>query len=128
MDLKEGGQVSRVKGIPPHIENAALCSKLLTLCNKILVEVRELTKSVRDAVSQVYEEMALENRMLTGERLKQMFEALLKIATSLRVKMCFWIAQLRKLAKRQPRKRLTDCTHMKVDCGMFRKALIFRQM
>jgi len=73
VDLKEGGQVSRVPGIPTHIENAVLCSKLLSLCTKTFIEVRELTTSVRDAASQVYEENALENGMLTSERLKQMF-------------------------------------------------------
>ena len=71
--IEVGGQVSRVTGIPPHIENAVLCTKLLTLCKETLVEVRSLTSSVRDAVSQVYEEKALENGMLTGERLKEMF-------------------------------------------------------
>jgi len=70
MDLKEGGQVSIVTGIPSHIENPVLCSKLFTLCNKTLIEGRELTTSVRDAVSQVHEEKALENRIVTGERLK----------------------------------------------------------
>jgi len=74
VDLKEGGQVSRVTGKTPHIKNKVLCSKLLTLCNRTLIEVRELTTSVRDAASQVYEEKALENGTLTGERLQQMFE------------------------------------------------------
>ena len=74
VDIKEGGQESRVTGIPSHIDNAVLCSKLLTLCNKNLIDIRELTASIRDAVSQVYEENALENGMLTGERLKQMLE------------------------------------------------------
>ena len=62
-------------GILPHIENAVLCTKLLTLCKETLVEVRSLTSSVRDAVSQVYEEKAIENGMLTGERLKEMFQS-----------------------------------------------------
>ena len=73
--IEAGGQVSRVTGIPPHIENAVLCTKLLTLCKETLVEVRSLTSSVRDAVSQVYEEKAIENGMLTGERLKEMFQS-----------------------------------------------------
>jgi len=74
VELKEGSHVSRVAGIPPHIENAVVCPKLPTLYNKTLIEVRELTTSVRDTVSQVYEEKALENGMLTGKCLKQMFE------------------------------------------------------
>jgi len=57
VDLIEGGQVSRVTEILPHIENAVLCSKLLTPCNKTLIKVRELPTPVRDAVSQVYEKM-----------------------------------------------------------------------
>ena len=73
--IEAGDQVSRVTGIPPHIENAVLCTKLLTLCKETLVEVRSLTSSVRDAVSQVYEEKAIENGMLTGERLKEMFQS-----------------------------------------------------
>ena len=73
--IEAGGQVSRVTGIPPHIDNAVLCTKLLTLCKETLVEVRSLTSSVRDAVSQVYGVKAIENGMLTGERLKEMFQS-----------------------------------------------------
>ena len=49
--LKKGGQVSRVTGIPPHIENAVLCTKLLTLCKETLLEVKSLTPTVRNAVA-----------------------------------------------------------------------------
>ena len=62
-------------GIPPHIENAVLCTKLLTLCKETSLEVKLLTSTVRDAVSQVYEEKTLENGILTGKRLKAMFES-----------------------------------------------------
>ena len=71
--LKVGGQVSRITGIPPHIQNALLCTKLLQLCSETLVEVKELTTNIKAAVSAVYEEKAEENGHLTGERLKIMF-------------------------------------------------------
>jgi len=60
--------------MPHHIKDIVLCSKLLTLCNKTLIEVRALMTSIRDAVSQMYEDKVLEKRMLTGKRLKEMFE------------------------------------------------------
>ena len=69
-----GGQVSRITGIPPHIQNAILCTKLLKLCSETLVEVKELTTNIKAAVSAVYEEKAEENGYLTGERLKIMFD------------------------------------------------------
>ena len=72
--LKVGGQVSRITGIPPHIQNAILCTKLLKLCSETLVEVKELTTNIKAAVSAVYEEKAEENGHLTGERLKIMFD------------------------------------------------------
>ena len=73
--LKKGGQVGRVTGIPPHIENAVLCTKLLSLYKETLLEAKLLTSTVRDSVAQVYEEKVLENGMLTSERLKAMFES-----------------------------------------------------
>ena len=72
--LEVGGQVSRVTGIPPHIQNAILCTKLLELCSETLGEVKELTTNIKTAVSEVYEEKAEENGQLTGERLKIMFD------------------------------------------------------
>ena len=54
--LKLGGQVSRVTGIPPHIQNAILCTKLLKLCSETLGEVKELTTNIKAAVSEIYEE------------------------------------------------------------------------
>ena len=72
--LEVGGQVSRVTGIPPHIQNAILCTKLLKLCSETLGEVKELTTNIKTAVSEVYEEKAEENGHLTGERLKIMFD------------------------------------------------------
>ena len=66
--------MSRVTGIPPHIENAIMCSKLLRLCDEILKEVKSLTITVKDTVASTYEEKSIENGQLTGERLKIMFE------------------------------------------------------
>ena len=74
VSLEQGGQVSRVTGIPPHIENAIMCSKLLRLCDETLKEVKSLTITVKDAVASAYEEKAIENGQLTGERLRTMFE------------------------------------------------------
>ena len=71
VSLKEGGQVSRVTGIPPHIQNAMLCSKLLKLCSKTLAEVKLLTTNIKDAVSEAYEQKAEENGHLTGKKLKE---------------------------------------------------------
>jgi hypothetical protein len=73
VSLKEGGQVRRVTGIPPHIQNAMLCSKLLKLCGETLAEVKSLTTNIQDAVSNAFEKKAEENGFLTGEKLKGMF-------------------------------------------------------
>ena len=59
--MKEGGQVSRVTGIPSYIQNAILCSKLLKLCGETLAEVKSLTTNIQDAVSNAYEKKAEEN-------------------------------------------------------------------
>ena len=66
-------RVSRVIGIPPHIQNAMLCSKLLKLCSETLAEVKSLTTNIKDAVSEAYEQKAEENGNLTGEKLKEIF-------------------------------------------------------
>ena len=42
VSLKVYGQVSRVSGIPPHIQNSVLCSKLLELCGETLAEVKKI--------------------------------------------------------------------------------------
>ena len=73
VSLKVGGQVSRVTGIPPHIQNAVLCSKILKLCGETLAEVKHLTNNIKDAVAEAYEKKAEENGHLTGEKLKGMF-------------------------------------------------------
>ena len=70
VSLNNGGQVSRVTGIPPHIQNAVLCSKLLKVCGETLAEVKKLTTNIRNAVSEVYEKKADENGHLTGGKLK----------------------------------------------------------
>ena len=46
VSLDTVGQVKRVTGIPPHIENACLCANMLRLCEETLVTVRELAIQV----------------------------------------------------------------------------------
>ena len=72
--LTMGGQVSRITGIPPHVENTMLCTTFLKLCSETLVDVKELTTNIKAAVSAAHEEKAEENGHLTGERLKIMFD------------------------------------------------------
>ena len=74
VSVKEGGQVSRVAGISPHIQNTILCSKLLKLCGETLAEVKSLTSNIKNAVSEAYEQKAEENGHLTGEKIKRMFD------------------------------------------------------
>ena len=73
MSLDPVGQVKRVTGIPPHIENACLCENMLRLCEETLVTFRELTIQVKLEVNEAFEEKAVENGQLTGEQLKAMF-------------------------------------------------------
>ena len=56
-------------GIPPHINNAILIKRILDLCISTLAEVKHLTESVRTAVSEAYEEKALENGQITTEQM-----------------------------------------------------------
>ena len=67
MSVKEGGEVSRVTGIPPHIQIAILYSKLLKLCGKTLAEVKSLTSNIKPTVSEAYEQKVEENGHITGE-------------------------------------------------------------
>ena len=71
VSLDPFGQVKRVTGIPPHIENECLCAKMLRLCEETLATVRELMIQVKSAVNEAFEEKAVENGLLTGERLKE---------------------------------------------------------
>ena len=66
------GQCKHASGIPPHIENACLFPKMLRFCEETLTTVKVLTIQVKEAVKDVFEEKAEENRQLTGERLKVM--------------------------------------------------------
>ena len=74
ISLEAGGQVTRVTGIPPHIETAVLCSKLVKMCKHTLREIRELTATIKEAVSEAFEEKALKNGHMTSEKLKELFE------------------------------------------------------
>ena len=74
VSLEAGGQVTRVTGIPPHIETAVLCSRLVRMCKDTLREIRELTATIKEAVSEAFEEKALKNGHMTSEKLKELFE------------------------------------------------------
>ena len=50
VSLDPVGQVKRVTGIPPHIENTCLCAKMLRLCEETLLTVRDLTIQVKSEV------------------------------------------------------------------------------
>ena len=60
-------------GVPPHINNAILIKRILDLCINTLDEVKTLTKSVKAAVSEAYEEKAMENGQITSEQMKKIF-------------------------------------------------------
>ena len=74
ISLEHDGRVSIVIGIPPHIENVIMCSKLLRLCDETLKQVKPLTIKVKDTVASASKEKIIENGQLTGEHLKTMFE------------------------------------------------------
>jgi hypothetical protein len=60
-------------GIPPHINNAILMKEILNLCISTLEEVQMLTERVTVAVSEAYEEKAMENGQITTEQMRKIF-------------------------------------------------------
>ena len=66
-------QCKHATGIPPYIENACLCAKMLRLCEETLTTVKALKIQVKEAAKDAFEEKAEENGQLTGKRLKVMF-------------------------------------------------------
>ena len=56
------GQCKHATGIPPHIENACLCAKMLWLFEETLTTVKALTVQVKEAVKEVFEEKTEENK------------------------------------------------------------------
>ena len=48
------GQCKHATGIPPHIENAFLCAKMLWLCEETLTKVKVLTIQVKEAVKDAF--------------------------------------------------------------------------
>jgi len=72
--LEPIGQVRQATGIPPHIMQAELTTKVLQTCMTTFNEVQKMTESVKDAVCNAIEQKAIENGHMTFDRLKTMFD------------------------------------------------------
>jgi hypothetical protein len=68
------GQITRPTGIPPHIEQAKVLRKVLNVCEETLRDVQSMANTVKDAVCEAYEEKALEQGHMTGERLERIMQ------------------------------------------------------
>jgi hypothetical protein len=60
-------------GIPPHIETARMCRKILEKCDETLKKVENIETTVKDAVCEAYEEKQAENGHLSAESMKGIF-------------------------------------------------------
>ena len=72
--LEPKGNVKCVTGIPPHIQNASVAKKILSLCEATLNTVKGMIETVKMSVKDVYEEKPAENGQVMGEQLKQMLD------------------------------------------------------
>jgi hypothetical protein len=72
--LEPKGNVKSATGIPPHIQNASVAKKILSLCEATLEAVKGMIETVKTSVKDAFEEKAAENGQVTGERLKQMLD------------------------------------------------------
>jgi hypothetical protein len=77
-DLKElvtldpEGTMTSATGIPPHVASATILNKVLTVCTNTLETLKDMTKNIEEAVKGAFEDRAVENGQVTGERLKEM--------------------------------------------------------
>lgn len=68
------GSVTTATGIPPHISTQRQLVNVVTLCRATLEEIKQMAETVKSAVSEAYEEKAIEQGHLTGERMQMMLE------------------------------------------------------
>jgi hypothetical protein len=69
--LEPIGHVKAATGIPPHVQNAKVAKEILNTCVDTLKEVKEMATTVQEAVNKAFEEKAVENGQLTGQRLPE---------------------------------------------------------
>jgi hypothetical protein len=70
--LEPIGNVTKSTGIPPHIEQARTLSGVLDICKSTLEQVKTFAGTIKDAVSQVFEEKAIEQGNITGHRFNEL--------------------------------------------------------
>jgi hypothetical protein len=61
-------------GIPPHIETARMCKRILEKCDATLAKVANIEATVKSAVKEAYEEKQAENGHLSAESMQGMFK------------------------------------------------------
>jgi hypothetical protein len=61
-------------GIPPHIETARMCRRILEKCDETLERVQNIETTVKEAVKEAYEEKQAENGHLSAESMKGIFK------------------------------------------------------
>jgi hypothetical protein len=69
MMLECSGSVTTPTGIPPHIHHAKLTTRCLDLCQMTLTEVKHMVIEVRQAVSDAFEDQAIQNGVVTTQTL-----------------------------------------------------------
>jgi hypothetical protein len=72
--LERSGSVTTPTGIPPHIHHAKLTTRCLDLCQMTLTEVKNMAIEVRQAVSDAFEDQAIQNGVVTTHTLAEMFK------------------------------------------------------
>jgi hypothetical protein len=74
MTLECSGSVMTPTGIPPHIHHPKLTARCLNLCQMTLTKAKNMAIEVRQAVSDAFEEKALQNGVVTTQSLAEMFK------------------------------------------------------
>lgn len=69
--LDAEGHITHPTGIPPHIDQAKMLQKVLNVCKETLHDVQSMANTVKAAVCEAYEEKAIQQGHMTGERLER---------------------------------------------------------